>query len=253
MFPISSRIWLINVVLAAMIVFFGILSVDVWTEKSRAVPENSSHPASEVNPPVNRIINRITPAASTYDIVAEKNLFSPDRTAGVSEETDTTLPDISGKKIFLYGVVDLGGQKQALVNHPVTAAGAVPAAGRAEDAWVRVGDSIGNLKVAEIDKEKIVLMDGVDRYEIFLHDDNKPTNRPKAVPQSPSTPTVVVTGSEPKAPAPAANPGGTGSTPAVSTPASKPEPGAAAKKNQAAEDGYEIVETPFGPFKRRIK
>ena len=209
MLPISSRIWLINVVLAATIMFFGILSVDVWTGKPRPVPENAVPTASEAKPPVKKVLNRITPPAPTYDIVAEKNLFSPDRTPGAPEEAGTARPDISEKKIFLYGVVDLGGQKQALVNHPVTAAG-VPAAGQSEDTWVRVGDSIGNLKVAQIDKEKIVLVEGTARHEIFLHDENKPVNRQKAAPQAQASPTVVVTGSEPKSPAPPAIAGGTG-------------------------------------------
>ena len=44
-----------------------------------------------------------------------------------------------------------------------------------------------------------------------------------------------------------------GIAPAATAPASKSVPDTAGKKNQVTEDGYEIVETPFGPFKRRIK
>jgi hypothetical protein len=248
---VSSRIWLINIVLTVLVVFFGILSVDVWTGNGPAVHDRSEAADAKAHPPVKKVVNRITPPAANYDIVAEKNLFSPDRMSSTTGASDQPQPQISGHKIFLYGVVQMAGQKQALINHPIP--GEVPGArGQTEDQWVKTGDRIGNLKVAQIGEEKIVMVEDGQRYEIFLHDENKPARRQNPVTRPPAAPTVVVTGAEPKAPAPAA---AGNAVPPPSQPASAPEPAAAKeeKKKQVTEDGYEIVETPFGPFKRRIK
>ncbi len=248
---VPSRIWLINIVLTALVVFFGILSVDVWTGKPPAVHDRSDVTDAKAHPPVKKVTSRITPPPANYDIVAEKNLFSPDRMASTTGASDQPQPQISGHKIFLYGVVEMAGQKQALVNHPLT--GEVPGTrGQTEDQWVKEGDLIGNLKVAQIGQEKIVLVEDGQRYEIFLHDENKPARRQNPGARPPAAPTVVVTGAEPKAPAPAAV---SSAAQPPSRPAPAPEPDAAKeeKKKQVTEDGYEIVETPFGPFKRRIK
>lgn len=252
MFSTAFRIWLVNFVLAGMIVFFGLRSVGVWTENGRAASEKVPVDTSGTKPAVN-MLRRIIPPLSTYGVVADKNLFSPDRAEVKPDAPGTARPDISKKKIFLYGVVTMNGQKQALVNHPV--AGETPAARtQTEDRWVKVGDIIGNLRVAEIEKEKVVLSGGGDRYELLLHDESKPAARTQPVKQTSAAPTVVVTGSEPKTPAapPAPAPtGGTGPFPSRNQPSAPA--GGAVKKKPAVEDGYEIVETPFGPFKRRIK
>ncbi len=237
MFPASPKIWLINILLAAAIIFFVIMSFDVWTEKNEVIAGIQEAEGLKTVPSDKRIIERVMPPESTYEIVAQKDLFSPDRAESYSGEPESELPRFSEKMIFLYGVVTLGNEKQALVSDPES--GSKAAGERPKDKWVRVGDTIGNFTVAAIEKDKIVLKEGADRYEVPLYDESKPV-RGKAGTQRSAAPTVVTTGSEPAA----------GSSPSTSTRATTSE--SAAKKSEP-EGEYKILNTPFGPVKRRIK
>jgi len=244
MFPASSKMWLINISLVAVIILLGIMSVDVWTRKDEAIQTSQSVEDTGSPRLDKRIIERVVPPGSTYEIVAENNLFSPDRTAPQAEEAQPGTANISGEMVFLYGVMSFGDKKQALVSIPES--GSNPRGRQLENKLVRVGDAIGNLKVAEIRKDKIILREGTARYEIFLHDENKPAKQ-SALSKKSATPTVIVTGSKPTTAA-APPPGG----PASSPPASSARSGSAAVKSEP-EAEYKIVDTLFGPIKRRIK
>jgi hypothetical protein len=248
MFPASSKIWLINVFLAALVVFVGFMSYDIWTKKDEAIPEIQAVKSSGTPSPVKGIAARAMPPESTYGIVAEKNLFFSNRAESLPKELKPDAPKISEKMIYLYGVVILGDKKQALISNPESGKSAAGKGGK--DKWVKVGDAIGNFSVAEIGKEKIVLTEGGNRHEILLYDSKKPARQ--IVAQKPAAPTVVATGST--APAAAAKISGAGSPTATPAPAPAPTPAppvAAGKSEPAGE--YKIVNTPFGPVKRRIK
>ncbi len=243
MFPASSKIWLINIFMAAVVVFLGVMSFDIWTKKDEAIPEIQAVKNPGAPPPVKRLAERTMPPESTYGIVAEKDLFSSKRSEPLPEELKPGPPKISEKMIFLYGVVILGESRQALISDPES--GPKASKGRAKDKWVKVGDTIGNFRVAEIGKEKIILAEGANRHEILLYDENKP-ERQTAAAQRPAAPTVVSTGST--APVAAATKPGAGSP--TSAPAAS---SAAATGKRETEDEYKIIKTPFGTVKRRIK
>lgn len=241
MIPVTSKIWMMNALLAAGIVVFGFMAADVWTQQKDADLSGHLSVTKAAQPSPKRIDERTLPAESTYNSVAEKNLFSPDRAESpAGEATEPESPGIVSKqKIFLYGIVTLDGKKQALINYPETGAG-VPR-GQTKDRWVKAGDSIGDLSVARIDKDRIVLREGASEHEISLHDDNKPVRQQKTVTPGSSTPVVVVTDTSPEPVATSAAPEA-----AVSQPAS-----AAGKREPDKE--YKIIQSPFGPIKRRIK
>ena len=247
MFPASSKIWLINISLAAVVVFFGIMSFDIWTKKDEAIPEIRTVKNSGTPTPGKRIIKRAMPPESTYGIVAEKNLFFSNRSESLPKELKPGPPKIPEKMIFLYGVVIMGDRKQALISNPES--GPEAARRRAKDKWVKVGDTIGNFRVAEIGKKKIILTEGASRREILLYDKNKPA-RQITVAQKSAAPTVVATGSTAQA-ADATKPGTESPTP-TSTPASTPTSSISEGKSEPAAE-YKIINTPFGPTKRRIK
>jgi hypothetical protein len=238
MFPAYLKIWLINISLAACIVFFGMMSFDVWSKGDDTVPEILSGKSPEKPTPGKRIIERAMPPESTYGIVAEKNLFSASRSEFVPEKQKKEgPPKISEKMVILYGVMVMGDRKKALINNPEPGAdaGKKPAA---KEKWVAVGDKIGNFSVTDIKKDRIILADGADTYEVLLYDKNKPARQTIAVEAS-AAPTVVSAGrtADPSATKPSTEP------PASRTAEGKSEP--------AGE--YRIVNTPFGPTKKRIQ
>ena len=183
------------------------------------------------------------PPESTYGIVAEKNLFSSNRSEVIPEKQKKEGPlKISEKQIFLYGVVVMGDHKKALISNPDPGpvAGKKPAS---KDKWVAVGDTIGTFKVADIGKDRIILADGASNHEILLFDKNKPA-RQVIVAEKPAAPTVVASGPTPAAPAAAT----------AAPPAAKPEqPASRIAEGKGAPGEYRIINTPFGPTKRRIQ
>lgn len=195
----SPKIWMMNLILAAVSLFFGINAYQVWNRdtdpgKAAAVAERAESKPEE--DPVERFVRRRMPAESAYEIVAVQNLFSPDRREMLPEEPSPdaepepavmTHP-ISGEAIILYGVVIREESRKALINNPGKQTG-----GR-DQIWVKAGDALANLKVHEIREDRIFLTEGSRKYEILLHDKNKAKSRKVAAPPSqkaPEAPTVI--------------------------------------------------------------
>jgi hypothetical protein len=239
MFLAFSKIWLINVVLAVFIVFFGMMSFDVWLKGDETIPETRSGKSPEKPLQGKGIIERAMPPDSAFGIVVEKNLFSSNRTESIPEKQKPGPLTISENMIFLYGVIVTGDRKQALISNPESG----PEAGksRAKDKWIKVGDTFGNFSVADIQKDRIILTDGVNRHEILLYDKNKPA-RQVIVAEKSAAPTVVATGS---------------TTPVAVAATTKPStepPGSRVADGKGAPAGeYKIVNTPFGQVKRKIE
>jgi len=242
MFQVFSKIWLINIVLAAFVVFLGMMSFDVWSKGDESIPEMRSAKGPKILLPEKGIVERAMPPDSTYGIVADKNLFSSSRTESLPEKDKTGPLTISQKTIFLYGVVLAGDRKQALISNPESG----PEAGkkRTQDKWIKVGDNLGQFSVTDIRKDRIILTEGANTHEILLYDKNKPA-RKIAVEEKPATPPVGATGSA-----------AAGVTAAAKSdnqpPTSAPKSGSVEGKGAPAGE-YRIVNTPFGPIKRRVQ
>jgi len=223
--------------MAAFVVFFGIMSFDVWSKGDETIPEIQTGKSPEKPPPGKRIMERTMTPESTYGIVADKNLFSSNRSESipVPVELKPGPLKISEKMIFLYGVVT-GDRKQALISNPEFG----PEAGksRAKDKWVKVGDTLGNFSVADIRKDRIILTEGASTHEILLYDKNKPARQTIVVEKS-AAPAVVSTGSTAAA--------------AAAKPVTEPPKSGIAEGKSAPAGEYKIINTPFGPTKRRIE
>ena len=239
MFPAFSKIWLINVVLAVFVVLFGIMSFDLWSKGDETILEIQTGKSPEKPLPGKGIIERTMPPDSAYEIMAKKNLFSSYRLEFIPEKQKEGPLNISEKMIFLYGVVLTGDRKQALISNPESE----PAAGKsqAKDKWVKVGDTMGDFSVAEIRKDRIILTQGASTHEILLYDKNKPT-RQTTVAEKSAAPAVVSTG-----------PAAAAATKSDTKPGTEPPKSGIAEGKSASAGEYRIVNTPFGPLKRRIE
>ena len=134
----------------------------------------------------------------------------------------------------------MGDRKKALISNPDPG----PQGGNkpAKEKWVVVGDTMGDLSVTEIRKDRIILTQGANTQEILLYDKNKP-ERQITVAEKSTTPTVVTT-----APATATTATAVPVPVAAAKPTSRIEEG-----KSASEAGYVIINTPFGPTKRKIE
>jgi hypothetical protein len=146
---------------------------------------------------------------------------------------------------MLYGVVMVDGYKSALINNPDKGSG-----GR-EFRWIRQGEIIGNLKVADIQATHILLNDNESQYKILLYDAKKSQKKEAASQTAKATgliktgqeesPENVIVGSEPTPPKKSAE-----QPKAVSEAPSK------GNGKSSGDADYEMIDTPFGMVKRKI-
>ncbi|MCP4351778.1 MAG: hypothetical protein GY795_40465 [Desulfobacterales bacterium] len=224
-----SKIWIFNILLVACAVFFGIKAHDTWTGNDNTPPKKQEVKKAKPGP-VKRIAKQRTAPESAYKVVADRNLFSPDRIEFIPEEPETEEepePEVkqlrvSGRTITLYGVIITDDYTSALINNPV----------RGEDEgrfkWIKEGDSIGDISVTSIRKESILLAENDKKYEILLYDKKKIGK--SNIAKKEVKPTIIISGSEKKQRKPAAS---------------------KAVSSKKQEDEYEIVNTPFGKVRRK--
>ncbi len=208
---IVSRIWMFNLILAAVAVFFGISAYSIWNDDGgdrRPAPVVSKGAAPGPDPE-KKFVRRLMPQEASYDVVAADNLFSPEREEPQPEAVEPEAAEapketevrISGEAIHLYGVVMLDDYKKALINNPDRSS-----RGRGQ-MWVAVGDRLSNLTVQEIRKESIRLVEGKKTYDVLLYDKDKDRLRaaaPSAASRRADAPTVITNAPPPKKAAPVA-------------------------------------------------
>ena len=225
-----SRIFLANVVLAAIVVFLGVKTYGVWVRATE--PAGEVAPVRQAAPERRAYIPKRMPPAAEFQSVSERNLFSPERKPPVQPEPESeSEPEITelaipGKKISVHGIVITDGRARALVSNPK------PKAGERPDVWVQEGDDLADFRVAEIKTDRLILSEGAKRYEVLLYDTDSSKQAKRA--ERGAEPTVVTTEtrtSQETAPQNASAP---------KTP--KPSKG----------DVVELV-TPFGKLKRKVQ
>ncbi len=247
------KIWLINFVLIIISLTIMLEIYDIWHSNEVIVSRTSDKHAS-ITPYQKSLKSDGLPPESTYNILVEKNLFSPDRKENFPspkpepvakpEPTKNSEPKpepepeikrsfkISDTEILLYGVFISNDTRTALINNPL----------RSEKShryiWVSEGDFIAvddsesdDVKISSINNYSIMLSDGSDRYEIIIYNKEKaPSVKEKDKSQNP---VVVRTLPEKNKRV---------------VPAQKME-----ENKEDEEDEFLIIKTPMGDVKRRKK
>jgi len=244
-----SKIWIINFVFAVLI---SACWVGIWKfshVKVNFISDIAATEKVESPPRLSKTAERNLQPDSEYDVIVQKNLFAPDRMADIQNQDTQPVAEelkISGEKIMLYGVVMMDGYESALINNPVK-----DSDGK-DYRWVKVGDRIANLKVVQIQKDQIMLNDGISKYRISLFDQNKAKLADSASPVNEKPKIISAEGS--------AGPRQAKEAPKHIDTGKTAEPGktttsAPKERVKISDDGseYEIINTPFGTIKRKKK
>ncbi len=195
-----SRIRIINLILAALSVFFCVKAYDAVKGKDINIPgqRRSGHASVKFEIPDTR--PKFLPE-SAYNVIADLNLFSPDRTVYVKAEEENVkdVPEIkvakvSGRKLVLYGIILGGSIKKALINNPVRKSD------ESRFRWIEPDDVIGGLKVVDIKKDSVIFSDKGKKIKVVLYD--KKNARKRELIKKESKPTIVTTAPGKKAGSP---------------------------------------------------
>jgi hypothetical protein len=104
------------------------------------------------------------------EIIISKNLFDPERGAGVTQEAEANSRALQRiRSLVLIGTVILGNERMAIVQDSGPAAPGTPASSRsAVPVRMNVGDSIEGFKLAEVEDKRAVFSNGANRVEVLL-------------------------------------------------------------------------------------
>ncbi len=210
----SPRYTVLSLVALCVIFLLILKNYETWTRSFEAPPERSTVKKQEAkiaNPSASSPQKVLGPAPSNA-VIAGKNIFSPDR-------RDFPVQSSEGKKIvrpqiILYGVTIGDGYQFASIVNP----GRSLLRGERETLSVKVGDKVGDYKLAKISSDRISLEAEGDAFEVLLYDPKAPKKRTEVRTE---TKPATITSSQPQA---GAAPG-TGTTPVPSTtPSVTPKP-----------------------------
>ena len=167
-FFILMRTWIINLLLAGAVVFFGYQTLAVWFANDKLEVNQPARKAVAASAH-RRVAYRRNPPYKTYEVIAQKNLFASDRREELPDASPTPTPVKPAQpldsRFALFGIVISGSEKKALVSnlHKKTAV-------EKDYIWVKVGDKIGNLNISEIKPEHVIVTQGGNTYIIRLSD-----------------------------------------------------------------------------------
>jgi len=136
------------------------------------------------------------------EIIITKNLFDPERGAGLTRESEATSRAFQRiRGMILLGTAIIGNTRQALLQDGGTGAAVPGNAGRSAGAMrVKLGDTVEGFKLAEVGDKRVIFSNGASRVELVLDYFRKADARPAtAVPApagqvrqpSPAAPRVV--------------------------------------------------------------
>ena len=177
------------------------------------------------SPPV-VVGQKVSTDIQSYIFVSDKNIFSPERKEFAVTPTQQVKPPTVRPQIILYGVTMAGDYQSASVVN----SGRPVKPGERPMLSVKVGDQIGDFKVAKILSDRITMEAAEDSFEVLLYDPRIPKQRtyaktevkPATVTTTLPTPAPALT---PAAVPAAAPPGVPAAVPtAVPTPAPVPTP-----------------------------
>ncbi len=174
----SSKYGFLCFLALVLVLLLMIKNYEIWTQPVEWVPEANTAKRPQTRPegkpdPLSTFGTQRNPVSmKSYISIAEKNVFSPDR-------KDFPTPMGSGGRqlvrpqIVLYGVTIIGNYKAASMANP----GRPLQRGERETFTVKVGERVGEYKLAEVLSDRVRLEAVGDTFEVLLYDPSKSKRR----------------------------------------------------------------------------
>jgi hypothetical protein len=216
---VSLRYGVLSLFVFFAIFFLVLKNYETWTLPVEVLPEKGATKKSveKIESPSAVVGQKEPTDIQSYIFVSEKNIFSPERKEfpiiAPPPAPAQVKPPIVRPQIVLYGVTLAGDYQSASIVNP----GRPRTKGEREVMGVKVGDQIGEFKVAKILPDRIMMEAAGDSFEVLLYDPRTPKQRTYA--KTEARPATVTSTFPPGAPLPAAVP-----SPAVVAPVPSPAP-----------------------------
>jgi len=119
-------------------------------------------------------------SSSSYTIIADDNLFHPDRIIPLEKKTSEEQPSLPKPDVILYGTLITDSLKLAYLEDlkdPRNTRGR----GRRQTV-MKIGDTLSGYVLKEIDPDKIVMAKGDEKITVRIHEKPKPIGTAAAQP-----------------------------------------------------------------------
>lgn len=237
----SSRYGVLGFLLLCVVLLLAYKNYDTWFHSWQWVPRNEAvkKPEAKTESPAAAEGAREPSPRESILLIAEKNIFNPDRKEFPLLSGEQAKPMVR-PQVILYGVMIADHIQTASIVNP----GRPLHKGEREIKTLKLGDQIGDYKLTKILPDRITLEAREDSFEVLLFDpqfpkrrtEMKTTTRPALAtspppvsspvsPSIPATPPPILPPALPRAPEPMG--AGVIETPAPRsiTPAPIPDPG----------------------------
>ena len=170
----SLRYGILNLSVLIIIILLASKTYKIWTE-----PIDITIGKETARKSVNKVeIPKIAegkkePSNNSSSIIYEKNIFSPERKDFPTQSGPEGKKPVVRPQIILHGVTIATDYQSASISNP----GRLLRKGEREAMTLKIGDRIGEYKLAKILPDRISLEAVEDSFEVLLHDSNKPKQR----------------------------------------------------------------------------
>ncbi len=175
---ILSNLSLLNVALAAVLIIFGSYALLPLFGKSikLTLPASKKQAAATAAATPEKTADSKTPSPSDYFVIAEQNIFHPERKIPVEKKEAAPLPK---PDFALYGTLILPDMsiaymedRKAPQNSPTRGKKQIP---------LRLGQSLSGFVLKEVDADKVVMVRGNEKLSVQLNDPSKAKSREAAM------------------------------------------------------------------------
>ena len=194
----SPRYAVLSLVALCIIFLLVLKNYETWTRSVEITPERTAVRKQETkieNPPAARPQKVDGMTQHDAATIAAKNIFSPDRKDFPVQSSEARK--IVRPQVILYGTTIGDDYQFASIVNP----GRPLLRGERETMSLKVGDKVGDYKLAKVLPDRIVMEGIEDSFEVLLHDAKAPKKRTEV--RTESKP-AAVTSTLPTVPAPEA-------------------------------------------------
>lgn len=173
----SLRYGFLCILLLLFVLLLVLKNYEIWTTPIELLPEKGTVKKSVMKTDSQPMGSQKEKTSIESNIfVAEKNIFTPERKEFpviVTPPSPEMKKPVVRPKIILYGVTIAEGYQSASIVNP----GRPLKKGEREITSLKVGESIGEYKIAKILPDRIVLEGTGDSFEVLLYDPKAPKQR----------------------------------------------------------------------------
>jgi len=167
----------LDILLFFVVLLMAFTNYETWSHSINSLPEKGIMPkGSETkneNPPLEASAKESVSSLS-YSLISEKNVFSPERKEFSTTPVEQPKP-LARPQIILYGVAITPEYQSASVLNP----GRTLHKGERETKTIKVGDRMGENKLAKILPDRITMEASSDSFDVLLYDPKGPKKKPE--------------------------------------------------------------------------